>query len=275
MVSLDARNQFIDDLRQSEASCFALALVFKEKCASVAPITLADRVACSVISNDQGAFRQIIEELKGRKVKAESDWVLDDFLLFGLLLGEKKFGIGSPLCRSIIGERRPSNDLDIGLNDALRSLSYDAMAVEGAFSFVKLVFCDLVGRRRIDSDVARVVYRELTNSEMIGRLSTFPRLLAYRAFDILVVDGIEEEIDSTDAIVAAIEARAENMSIRDWWKIVSAMRPTVLCWLVGAVFTLCSFSFGLGWWLNPGEKTDGKGSQGASAASEENRRQGG
>ena len=177
MVSLDARNQFIDDLRNTPTSRFALALVFGEGYTSVEAATVADRASVAIIANDEAAFAKVVEELQRRKIKADADWVLDDFLLFVLLVGSNKFRNGNQLCKAIIGERRPTNELDIAFNDALRSLSNDAFAIEGAFSFAKLVFCDLVGRLRIDRSVARTVYDELTKQGLLHELATFPRLL--------------------------------------------------------------------------------------------------
>jgi hypothetical protein len=254
MVSLDSRNQFIDDLRNSQSGCFTLALVLNEQRAPANPVTLDDRAALAVISSDARAFGEVVAELELRKVNPDADWVLDDFLLFTLLVGAMKFSVGKQLCKAIISERRPTNEMDISLNDSLRSLSRDALAVEGAFSFVKLVFCDLVGRLRIDKAIARTVYDELTNPEMIRQLATFPRLLAYRAFDILVRNGIEEKLDSADAIVSAIESQAGNLSIGDWWRIALAMRPAALLWIGGVLVALCTASFSMGRWLIPDSK---------------------
>lgn len=254
MVSLDGRNQFIDDLRNAPSTQFAFALVFGESRKIAEATTVADRAVRAIATNNQVAFAEVIEELRRRKVKADSDWVLDDFLLFALLVGSKKFRVGGEVCSAIINERRPTNELDTAFNGALRSLSQDAYAIEGAFSFVKLVFCDLIGQLRIDSAVARSVYAELTKPEFFAELDTFPRLLAYRAFDLLVRDGIEEKLDSMDAIVSAIESRSNDMSIRDWCRIAIAMRPSVLAWIVGGLIALCTASFSAGrWFASPTE----------------------
>ncbi len=251
MVSLDARNQFIDDMRESPASCFTLALILGEDCSSTSPTTVADRAARAIISNDSPAFEKVVKELESRKIKADADWVLDDFLLFALLVGSKKFYLGDQLCKAIIGQRRPTNEFDIAFNDALRGLTHDAFAIEGAFSFAKLVFCDLLGRLRIDRGVARTVYREVSRPGFLENLSTFPKLLAFRAFDILVERRIEDELDSVDAIVSAIQMRSDEMSVRDWWKITTAMRPATITWIVGSLITLSIASFSIGRWCVP------------------------
>lgn len=250
MVSLNERNQFIEDMRSAPSTCFALALVFGESCKvkEATAMTVADRAAKAVAMNDQAAFAEVIEELERRKIKADSDWVLDDFLLFALLVGSKRFRVGGDLCSAIINKRQPKNPVDSALHGALRSLSQNAYAIEGGFSFVKLVFCDLIGQLRIDSAVARTVYAELTGTGLVAELDNFPKLLAYRAFDLLVQNGIEDNLDSMNSIVAAIEARSANMSIRDWFKIAIAIRPSVVAWIVGLLFVLCSACFSAGIW---------------------------
>lgn len=249
MVSLDARNQFIDDLRSSASSCFTLALVLGEDCPSAEPATVADRASLSIISNDEAKFSEVVQELESRRIKADADWVLDDFLLFALLVGAHKFGCGNPLCKAIIGARRPSNEQDIALNDAMRGLSCGAFAVEGPCSFAKLVFCELTGELRIDKPVARRVYSELTRRGRPDELSTFPRLLAYRAFDLLVRKGIEDQLTSVDAIVAAIEERSDKMSIGEWGRIAFAMRPSAIAWVAGILIAISTAAFSAGMWF--------------------------
>ena len=257
MVSLDARNKFIDDLKRSESSCYALALVLREECSSAIPQTIADRAAFAISSHDGSAFARVVEELENRKMNPNADWVLDDFLLFSLLIGKKEFGYGEQLCKSIIGERRPTNSLDIAFNDAMRSLSAEAYAVEGAFSFAKLVFCDLTGQNRLNTTVARIVYTELTQNIIIDELGTFPRLLAYRAFDLLVCEGIEAELGSVRAVVEAIQEMSEKMSIGDWGRIVLAMRPTVITWIVGGLITMLSLAYYAGGYFAPTNPPNG------------------
>lgn len=198
------------------------------------------------MSNDDETFTRVVKELDSRKIKPDADWVLDDLLLFALLVGAKKFAVGDSLCKAIIGQRRPTNELDIAFNDAMRSLSQGAVAIEGAFAFAKLVFCDLTGQLRIDKSVARTVYTDLTRRGRPNDLATFPRLLAYRAFDLLVHHGIEHELTSVDAIVDAIQERSENMSVGDWGRIALAMRPSVIAWIVGAGIAIATTGYSVG-----------------------------
>lgn len=249
MVSLNGRNDFIADWRSAPSTNFAYSLVFGKSCEALEATTIGDRAARAVATNDKDSFVSAINELNRRKIKPESDWVLDDFLLFALITGARKFQVGKELCNAIISERRPTNALESALHGAFRGISQNAYAIEGEFSFVKLVFCDITGQLRIDSNIAQTVYAELTNSELFAKLENFPKLLAYRAFDLLVLHGIENKLDSTDAIVSAIESRAEKMSLRDWFKVVIAMRPSVWVWIICGLFTACSACFAAGFWF--------------------------
>jgi hypothetical protein len=265
MVSLDARNQFIADLRATSSSGFVLALILGEDCPDSTPTTVSDRGAQAIVTDDKSAFESAVEELESRKVRTDSDWVLDDFLLFVLLVGAKKFNVGDELCKSMLSPRRPTNELDTKFNNVMRSLSQDALAIEGAFSFAKLVFADLTGQATIDNSVARTVYGELTATNLED-LATLPRLLAYRAFDILLSNRVEDELNTVDAIASAIQSRSENMSIGDWLKIGLAMRPGVLMWICGLLIAACTASFSAGKFLANSPELEGPAQETARKA---------
>lgn len=241
MVSLDQRNQRVADLRNASPICYSF--LFQEPGAEQEPQTIADRAANAIMVNDRSSFEGVVEDLNRRKLKETADWVLDDLLLFTLLVGSKVFHCGGELCDAIVQIRRPTNSLDVAFHGAVRSLSQDAYAIEGNFSFAKLVFCHLIGRRQVDSSIAGTVYAELTSPNLLTSLEGLPRLLAYRSFDLLVQEGIEFRLDSMDEIVSAIESRSSDMSIRDWLRIVVAMRPSVLIWIVSGLLALCSIGF--------------------------------
>lgn len=247
MVSVDSRNQFVADLRSASPNCYAF--IFRGHCEESANSSVGDRAAQAIATNNDDAFEKIVEELSRRKIKPTADWILDDYLLFALLIGSKKFHCGGELCEAIIQTRRPSNPTDIAFHGVVRSLSQDAYAIEGEYSFVKLVCCDLLGKLQLNTSSARTVYSELTKPELFAQLSGFPKLLAYRSFDLLVQHGIEDQLDSMDAIVSAIESRSAEMSVRDVLKIAASMRPSALFWIGTGLVTLCSicFSSGLMW----------------------------
>ena len=270
MVSLNDRNKFIAELHNEPSTHFAFALVFESDCfcKTETAVTVADRAARAIVKGDQAAFAEVVEELNRRKVKPDVDWVLDDFLLFALLVGAKKYHVGEALCNAIINARRPADEMDTALNGAFRSLSLNAYTIEGEFSFVKLVFCDLIGQLHIDTTVAGTVYAELTDTDLFAKLENFPKLLAYRAFDLLVQHGIEDNLDSMDTIVSAIESRSSDMSLRDWLKIALAMRPSVLVWIGTALFALSSLCFSAGLWFGSFDKSKSTQSIRSSTISE-------
>ena len=150
MVSLEQRNRFIEELQGEPSTNFAYCFVFGK------PVELHDsphitlRAAESVASNNKSTFKGVIEELSRRKVKPDSDWVLDDLLLFVLLVGASKFKIGHELCNSILEGRQPKNTADRALQNSFHSISQKALAVEGKYSFVKLVFCELTGQLKLN-----------------------------------------------------------------------------------------------------------------------------
>ena len=133
MVSLELRNQFIEELRSASSTRFAFLLVFNEPCDLTGATTIADRAAKAVATTNRSEFLDVVSELRSRKVKEDADWVLDDFLLFALVVGAKKFQTDCDLCRDVLAARHPTNKFDIAFSVAIQSLVNNAYAIEGEF----------------------------------------------------------------------------------------------------------------------------------------------
>ena len=111
---------------------------------------------------------------------------------------------------------------------------------------------ELVSPAGINLDEARTVYEELISIGELNSLPTLPRLLAGRAFDLVVLKNVEMKFDSSATIAAEIQSRAEDFSLGDWWKIAMAMKPKFLWTLVlsfggllGGAFWAGTYSSGI------------------------------
>ena len=78
-------------------------------------------------------------------------------------------------------------------------------------------------------------------------MPTLPRLLANRAFDIIVQRSVARKLDSSAEIAAEIQNRAEDFSIGDWWTIAMAMKPKILWATIITSGLIIVGAFGLGW----------------------------
>lgn len=157
-------------------------------------------------------------------------------------MGNKKFGGKTIVAGSILDARKPVVSHDKKLQTVFGALAHDACTLEGEYAFVKVVFLQLIGRLHFSPTEAKEVYEELTQID-IASLPRFTRLLAYRAYDLLITNQVVPKLDSIGSIVAEIQQRSSDITVGDWSKLVFAMKGTKLysVFVILAAIVVASF----------------------------------
>ena len=245
MVSIESRNAFMAELAADpEAKTMVTFIGGGDGGVPAARGRLANRIAIAVLKSDKNEFQNIVDELGERKLSPDAEWIKDDYLLFSLAVASRKFEAGQELTQSILQAQQVSESESKKLHSALSQFAFGSSSIDGEYSFAKLVLRELVAPADLALSDARVVYGELVSLGDTSSLPTLPRLLANRAFDIIVQKNVIRKLDSSAKIAAEIQSRAEDFSIGDWWEIAMAMKPKIL-WTI--ILTLGAIVGGAFW----------------------------
>lgn len=250
MVSLESRNGFLSELISDDDAKIMVAFICGgDGSALRSGRRVADRLACAVVKSDNAEFEKIINELGERKISSSAEWINDDYLVFALVVASRKFSAGQELTQSILRAQQVSDSESKKLHHAISQFAFGSNAIDGEYSFAKLVLRELTSPTGINLNEARTVYAELVGIDDLNALPTLSRLLAGRAFDLVVLKNVELKLDSSATIAAEIQSRAEDFSIGDWWKIAMAMKPKFLWTLVLSFGGLLGGAFWAGTYL--------------------------
>lgn len=257
MVSLESRNGFLSELNSNDDAKTMIAFVYgASESALQGGRRTADRIACAVMKDNKAEFQKVVDELGERKLNSSAEWIHDDYLAFALTVASRKFDAGLELTRNVLRAQQLSASESKKLHNAISQFALGSNAIDGEYSFAKLVLRELASPARLSLNEARVVYTELAGIDDLDSLSTLSRLLAIRAFDIVVQKNVEPKLDSSATIAAEIQSRAEDFSIGDWWKIATAMKPKFLWTLIIGFASLIGGAFWAGSHLGGDHKPD-------------------
>ena len=247
MVSIDSRNGFLKQLESDPNANVMVAFVFGRDISQLSTNgRLADRIVDAIAKTDSDVFRKIVDELNERRIDTSSDWINDDYLLLALVIGSRTFDYGKDLCKNVLRNQRVTDRHSKKFHKVLEQFASGSNAVDGEYSFAKLVFRELVEPAELELEDARTVYRELTSIGELEELPTLPRLLVLKAFDLIVEKSVKRKLDSSSKIASEIQSRADDFSIGDWFKILLAMKPKIL-WALGVgLVALVGAAFGAG-----------------------------
>ena len=165
-------------------------------------------------------------------------------------MGSLKFKTAEAFTKSVLCAQQVSGSESRKLLSALSQVAFGSSSIDGEYSFAKLVLRELISPTELEICDARAVYGELDSMGDISLLPTLPRLLANRAFDLLVQKSVVSKLDSSAKIVVEIQSQAENFSVGDWLKIAMAMKPKILWTIIVSAAALVGGAFGLGWKMN-------------------------
>ena len=248
MVSIESRNAFMAELAADpEAKTMVTFIGGVDGGVPAARGRLANRIAIAVLKSDKNEFQNIVDELGERKLSPDAEWIKDDYLIFSLAVASRKFDAGKELTQGILRIQQISDGESKKLHSALTQFAFGSNSIDGEYSFAKLVLNELVSPSELELRDARVVYSELVSLGDFSSMPTLPRLLANRAFDIIVQGSVARKLDSSAEIAAEIQNRAEDFSVGDWCTIAMAMKPKILWATIITSGLIIVGAFGLGW----------------------------
>jgi len=237
MVSLGERDHFLlDILSDGEISPLAkwiLKLEGGDRTASAYPHA---KLLAAVMAGDRGLFEEAIAAYEGRHITPMSVWCSDDSLVFLLLLGCRKFRRDTNLVERILDSRDVNGDgTQRRVSDVFRDILVGSFHVSQPFDYIKVAFNGTLNDDPVTVTTAKTVYQSLTKPGFFQTLMPFQKVLALRAFDIILINRAPTTSESFEEILLRLRQLMSDLSLRQVYQLVKVLPYK---WVVFVVMTL-------------------------------------
>lgn len=200
---------------------------------------IREELLLALATGDAARFLACSTGIGQRKISSDSDWCQDDYLLFLLILGNEKFGHPLTFLGSVIESRWSNpNPTPRRINEVFAALERREFAIEGEFCFLKIPFLYLVGKLQIGPTEARAALKSLSEPGLLEQMSPFMQLLTQKAHDLVLTERQPLPTETTTQLIEGIEAHAKDLSIRQWWRALTALPGRMIITVVALVVGL-------------------------------------
>jgi hypothetical protein len=250
MVPLTQRDSFMMEVQNDSELQPLRAFVFGERVQKgLAGGTTRAKLFNSLYQDDTKAFQEHVDDLARRNISPESEWIGDDCVLFLLLLGVRKFGLSDALVSKILACRRVTSNLQTQqVNQAFDAIQRNEFAMEGDCAFIKAVFLQLADAKKLSSADSSKLYRHLTRPGAIHNLDAFSRLLAIRAFDLVI--ETQERADTErnwEHVFTKLQDDGPKLSLWQFIVLLKHLRLSVIVSIFAFISSVFLFGRGCAW----------------------------
>lgn len=194
-----------------------------------------EELLLAISSNDSVRFQDAAVKIGRRKISADSDWCQDDYLVFLLVLGNELFGRPLTFLTNVVEARRNNpNPIPRKINEVFAALERQEFGIDGEFCFLKIPFLRLAGKLRLGPSEASRAMRAMSEPGLFDQMSPFLQFLTQKAFDLVLTERQPLATETTMQLIDGFEAHAKDLSLRQWWRIVTAL-PGRMIWALVAV----------------------------------------
>ncbi len=190
MVSIVERSSYLTELRKNSKVDCLFNFLFANSPNEYSNDNFSQIIKC-LEQNDKVKFNQIYKELNSREPSNHLPYVHDDFLLFSLILGGKKFGIDLSWVKRTLSVRSTTdvegNLITISLKNIIDN-NYKSQ--DNNFGII-LSFEAILNQKYISWQERKLFYQEIIRKKLPFYSSELLNLLALKAYDIVILEGDE------------------------------------------------------------------------------------
>lgn len=193
MVPLEKRSQYFETYLGNPKYAFFYDFVFKKKSRiSFTPSTefdihLKSAVEYFLTDNKEGFMKNALF-FEERKPSMEAPYIHDDFLLFTLLCGYKKFDLKYQWVLECLNLRNASNQEEKLKKQTLINIANkNYESTDNEISII-IVFERLISQSLLESKFKRQFYNEISQRDFPPFDDVFLNMLAIRGFDIVLTE---------------------------------------------------------------------------------------
>lgn len=251
MVPLTERDSFMKEAHEDPELGPLRAFLFREPVTSGISGDTRARLFDAIHRNDTGAFQAGVEDLSRRTIVAGSEWIGDDFVVFLLLIGARKFKFGKALIDKLLDCRRSMvNPSTQRLNEVFDAIHRGEFAMEGEYAFVKCVFRDLTEQWAPSEVDSSKLYQRLITPGCLHDLNPFLQLVALRAFDLVLIHRAPRDpaFQNWEDIITQLQEDGTKLSLRQLGRLIKHLRFSVVIMLVVSLLGIIAAAPSWLWW---------------------------
>ncbi len=190
MVSIVERSSYISELRKNPKVNCLFGFLFGSSSKDYGDDNFS-QIIKSLERNDKVKFNQIYKELNSREPSNHLPYVHDDFLLFSLILGCKKFNIDLSWVKRILSVRSTTdvegNLITISLINIIEN---NFLSQNNNFGII-LSFESILNQKYTSWQERKLFYIDIIKEKFPFYSSDLLNLLALKAYDIVILEGDE------------------------------------------------------------------------------------
>lgn len=250
MVSLGERERIVHEALGDPSLANVYRLIFDQPIETPIEGDKLGRMVSAISNSRKREFERLWDDFTSRVVTPETDWIHNDCLMFLLVLGSKIFNLSSGSIDAVLIARESNtNPAARKSNHVFRSLARQEYSLEGEYAFVKAVYLDLTGQLSLNRASSMALFDALTDPNLLSELPPFLRLLAIRAFDLLVNANAPTRENTYAEIVESIRRLSPQWTLKETLNLVRVLPLKLSITLLLVFVTALSSAAGVGYWF--------------------------
>ena len=193
MVSLEERLAYSNELKKNKKVEAFLSFLFGNNInvvpeASNATDSLFFKAIDAILNNDKDSFAAINGEFAKREPDAQTPFVHDDFLLFILICGIKKFSFDSTWIQKAINARNDSETESLSIKTTFTNIVRENYSSNDNLFEIVIVFQSIIEKSLVGLTDLNETYKKIANAnEFPPHKSPFFNIISFRAFDLIIL----------------------------------------------------------------------------------------
>jgi hypothetical protein len=117
-------------------------------------------------------------------------------------------------------------------------LDREEFGVDGEFGFLKIPFLKLIGRLSLGTTEARKAIEAMSSPGLLEEMSLFLKMLTVKAYDLILLERQPIPTETVGQLIEGFEKHAKEFSLRQWWRVVTALPAKALLSFAAAIVSL-------------------------------------
>jgi len=226
------RVSYISNLRANEKIDLFHSLLFGSK-SNEAEGGNFEKLINSIQNSDQDSFKEIHAQFAAREPSIDSPFINDNYLLFLLIFGAKKFECNLTWISKVLELRSTTNDDSKQISKTFKNIIADNFTSKSNDFGIIMTYEYLIDKKIITWQERQYFYQELVKRPFPFYSDDLLNLMSLKAYDIVILEGDEQRESKYNTL---LDFESKFIKLVSSYSIVLQVFVNVV--LIGAVIYL-------------------------------------